>query len=167
MGLQQFLQEESFGLRGKVVCVSKNQAKGFCCLVGNKNHIIFGFNFLREEKRKAKAFLIPHVTIHTWLQVSFIEYVPARGHDRPCFTGGETEAQKSEPTMKPAKRRRAPGSVRARCRLEEPAQAPCRPPKAGRQTPKAQSRKPAFRRLRALRPSHSFRTQDSRNMTIV
>lgn len=104
-GLQQFLQEESVGLRGKVVCVFKNQANGFCCLVGNKNHIIFGFNFLREEKRKAKAFLIPHVTIHTWRQVSFIEYVPARAHDRPCFTGGETEAQKSEPTMKPAKPR--------------------------------------------------------------
>lgn len=35
------------------------------CPVGNENYLIFGFDFVRGEKRKGAAFLTPHMTTHT------------------------------------------------------------------------------------------------------
>lgn len=53
LGLQQLLHEKGLSRKGKVICF-QNEARGFSCSVGNRNHLMFGFNFLREEKRKGK-----------------------------------------------------------------------------------------------------------------
>lgn len=120
-----FSKKKILAWKKKLSIFSKNQAKDLFYPVGNKNHLIFGFNFLREERRKGKESrgLSNPSCDNSHSASKFSKYALQGRCPRPRFTDQKTEAQKSGTQDKASQTQTCgPRYASAQCRLTKQAQ---------------------------------------------